>query len=58
MTLGGLSVVMGASVGVVSFCCAFEHKWLGIAVVAELTADAFPAWRRVRLAPAEELCND
>ena len=41
----------GALVGLVSFSQAFEDELLGIAMLAGLTVEAFPAWRGARLSP-------
>ena len=51
MKLCGASMAIGAFVGMVGFSRAFEDELLGIAVLAGLTARAFPAWRGARLSP-------
>ena len=45
------SMAIGAFVGLVGFSRAFEDELLGIAMLAGLTAGAFPAWRGARLSP-------
>jgi len=44
-------MAIGAFFGLVGFSRAFEDELLGIAVLAGLTARAFPAWRGARLSP-------
>ena len=44
-------MAIGAFVGLGGFSRAFEDELLGIAMLAELTAGAFPAWRGARLSP-------
>jgi hypothetical protein len=55
MTVYGVSTATGASGRPVSYPRAFEHEWLGIAVLAGLTAGAFQATRGARLLPVEAL---
>jgi hypothetical protein len=45
------SVAIGAFVGLVGFSRSFEDQLLGIAMLAELTVGALPAWRGARLSP-------
>ena len=45
------SMAFGAFVSLVGFSRAFENELLGIAMLAGLTAGAFPAWRAARLSP-------
>jgi hypothetical protein len=47
----GASIAIGAFVGLVGFSRAFEDALPGIAMLAGLTAGAFPAWRDARLSP-------
>ncbi len=51
MKFRGVSMAIGAFVGLVSFSLAFEHKLPGIAMLAGPTAGAFRAWRGARLSP-------
>ena len=51
MKFGGASMAMGAFVGLVGFSRAFEDELMGIAMLAGLTAGAFPGWRGARLSP-------
>jgi hypothetical protein len=51
MKFCGASMAIGASVGLVGFSRVFEDQLLGIAMLAGLTAGAFPAWRGARLSP-------
>ena len=51
MKFCGASIAIGAFVGLVGFSRAFEDELLGIAMLAGLTAGAFPAWRGARLSP-------
>ena len=51
MKFCGASIAIGAFVGLVGFSRAFENELLGIAMLAGLTAGAFPAWRGARLSP-------
>ncbi len=50
-----VSTAIGASDGAVSYPHALEHNWLGIAVLAGLTAEVFQARRGARLLPVEAL---
>jgi hypothetical protein len=52
MKFCGASMAIGAFVGLVGFSRAFEDELLGIAMLAGLTVEAFPAWRGARLSPA------
>jgi hypothetical protein len=45
------SMAIGAFVGLVGFSRAFEDELLGIAMLAGLTARAFPAWRGASVSP-------
>ncbi|HZD77654.1 MAG TPA: hypothetical protein VE218_11650 [Acidobacteriaceae bacterium] len=54
MKFGGASMAIGAF-GPVGFSRAFEDELLGIAMLAGLTAGAFPAWRSARLSPVSAL---
>ena len=47
----GASMAIGAFAGLAAFSRAFEDELLGIALLAGLTAGAFPAWRGARLSP-------
>jgi hypothetical protein len=51
MKFWGASMASGAFVGLVGFSHAFEDETLGIAVLAGLTAKAFPAYCCARLSP-------
>ncbi|HEY4051951.1 MAG TPA: hypothetical protein VGM27_34275 [Acidobacteriaceae bacterium] len=51
MKFCGASMAIGAFVGLVGFSRAFEDELLGLAMLAGLTAGAFPAWRGARLSP-------
>ena len=51
MKFSGASVATGVSVGRVAFSRALEDELPGIALLAGLTAGAFPAWRGARLSP-------
>jgi hypothetical protein len=51
MKFCGASMAIGAFVGRVGFSRAFEDELLGIAMLAGLTVEAFPAWRGARLSP-------
>ena len=51
LKFSGPSMAIGAFVGMVAFSRAFEDELLGIALLAGLTAGAFPAWRGARLSP-------
>ena len=51
MKFCGASLAIGAFVGLVGFSRAFEDQLLSIAMLAGLTAGAFPAWRGARLSP-------
>jgi ABC-type antimicrobial peptide transport system permease subunit len=44
-------MAIGAFAGLAAFSRAFEDELLGIALLAGLTAGAFPAWRGARLSP-------
>ena len=55
MKFRGASMAMGAWVGLVGFSRTFEDEVLGIAMLAELTAGAFPAWRGAGLSPVYAL---
>jgi hypothetical protein len=47
----GASMTIGVFVGPVGFSREFEDELLGIAMLAGLTAGAFPAWHGARLSP-------
>ena len=49
MKFCGASRAIGAFVGPVGFSRAFEDQSLGIAMLAGVTAGAFPTWRVARL---------
>jgi hypothetical protein len=51
MKFCGASMAIGTFVGLVGFSRAFKDELLGIAMLAALTAGAFPAWHGARLAP-------
>jgi hypothetical protein len=51
MKFCGASMAIGAFVGLLGFSRAFEDELLGIAMLAGLTVEAFPAWRGARLSP-------
>ena len=51
MKLCGAGMAIGAFVRLVGFSPAFEDELLGTALLAGLTAGAFPAWRGARLSP-------
>jgi ABC-type antimicrobial peptide transport system permease subunit len=55
MKFCGVSMAVGAFVGLVGFSRAFEDELLGMAMLAGLTAGAFPAWRGARLSPVYAL---
>jgi len=44
-------MAIGAFAGLMAFSRAFADELLGIALLAGLTAGAFPAWRGARLSP-------
>lgn len=51
MKFCGASMAIGAFAGLMAFSRAFADELLGIALLAGLTAGAFPAWRGARLSP-------
>jgi hypothetical protein len=58
MKFCGASMAVGEFVGLVGFSRAFDDELLGMAVLARLTAGAFPAWRGARLSPVFALRHD